>query len=59
MIRFIIRRKIKDQWNGLEEEVFETIDIDVPELEAALIGGGISENGYDIRVLLGCEILKD
>lgn len=57
MLRMIIRRRYKDQWNGLEMEDFETVDIDIQKLEQILTGGGTSENGYDIRELVGVEVL--
>ncbi len=39
MLRFIIKRKEKDQNNGLERETIETMDIECDELEAILVGG--------------------
>lgn len=57
MLRFIIRRRIKDQWSGLSDDGFETLDIDVPELERILSGGGCGEHSYDVRSLAGVEIL--
>lgn len=57
MIRFIINRKYKDQWNGQEDQSYETVDIDVPELERILTSGGFSERGYDQRTLQGVEVL--
>ena len=57
MIRFVIKRKIRDSQSGLDTEHFETIDCDVPVLEIALIGGGIGENGYDHRELVGAEVM--
>lgn len=58
MLRFIIKREVKDGHNGLTDSGFETVDIDVPELEAILLGGGFSEHSYDHRLLAGVEILK-
>lgn len=58
MLRFIIKRRICDKWsNGLTTEGFETVDIDVPELERILCSGGCGEGAYDIRDLAGVEIL--
>ena len=57
MLRFIIKRDVKDGCNGLTTSGFETVDIDVPELERILLGGGFSERGYDCRELAGVEIL--
>lgn len=59
MLRFIIKRDIKDGYSGLVNSGFETIDIDVPELEAILTGGGFSEHSYDARSLAGVEVLYD
>lgn len=57
MLRFIIKRDIKDGHNGLADSGFETVDIDVPELESILADGGFSEHSYDHRALAGVEIL--
>ena len=60
MIRFILKRRIKDKYNaGLEEEYFETFDLDVPMLQTALSAGGTGEGHYDMRTLLGVELLPD
>jgi hypothetical protein len=56
MLRFIIKREIKDGYNGLVDSGFETVDIDVPELERILTGGGFSEHSYDHRALAGVEV---
>lgn len=58
-LRFILKRNIKDQYNGCEHEHLQTLDLEVPELEEALSGGGRGENGYDITSLLGVEILTN
>lgn len=59
MLRVIIRRKMKDQWNGLETDELETVDIDSPELERILCAGGMAENGYDHRTVAGVEVLPE
>ena len=59
MIRFILRRKWRDNISGLESDEIETILCDAPELEAALIAGGYGENGYDHRQVIGAEIADD
>lgn len=56
MLRFIIRRRWKDQGSGLEEDGFEIVDIDVPALERILSGGGHGENSYDFRTLYSVEV---
>lgn len=57
MLRFIIIRRQKDAISGAEWEGHQTVDIEVPGLEAILTGGGYGENGYDNRELLGVEVL--
>lgn len=57
MLRFVIRRRWKDQWTGLDDDGFETVDIDVPELESILCAGGWGEKSYDLRSLAGVEVL--
>lgn len=56
MIRFIIKRKFKGDPYAAGTETFETFTVDVPELEAALTRGGVSQNGYDISELMGAEV---
>lgn len=57
MIRFIIKRHM-DNARTVGTSTFETIDVDVPELEAALTGGGHDFAGsYDLRELVGVEVL--
>ncbi|HXP66898.1 MAG TPA: hypothetical protein VN815_15590 [Steroidobacteraceae bacterium] len=56
MIRFIIERSLQENICGMHSKTFETIDLDVPELEARLRAGGYGENGHDIRTLIGVEI---
>jgi hypothetical protein len=54
MVRFILNRK-HDDGHGATWEGYETLDIDVPELECALTRGGRG-SGYDITQLVGVEI---
>ncbi len=57
MIRFIIKRHM-DNGRTVGTSTFETFVLDVPELEAALSGGGHDNGGsYDIRELVGVEVL--
>ena len=57
MIRFIIKRHM-DNGRTVGTAYFETIDVDVPELEGALTGGGHDHGGsYDVRELVGVEVL--
>ena len=58
MIRFIIKRKTLDRGSGCEHETFETFDVDVPDLQAALLGGGMDPHGaYNVHHLVGVEVL--
>lgn len=57
MIRFIIKREIKDNNNGMESVEYETIVIDVPELQKILLRGGSGPSGYDMSSLVGFEIM--
>lgn len=57
MIRFIIKRHM-DNGRTVGTSSFETFDVDVPELEAALTGGGFDfACSYDLRELVGVEVL--
>lgn len=57
MIRFIIKRHM-DNGRTVGTSTFETFVADVPDLEAALIGGGTDHAGsYDIRELVGVEVV--
>lgn len=57
VIRFIIRRQWRDKYSGCGSDGFETIDIDVPELERILTDGGYGEGHFDMRSLAGAEVL--
>jgi hypothetical protein len=57
VIRFIIKRHM-DNGRTVGTSTFETFDVNVPELEAALTGGGHDHAGsYDVRELIGVEVL--
>lgn len=57
MLRFILKRR-SDNSYGATSELLETLDLHVPELEAALTRGGMGEGGpgYDLTDLVGVEI---
>lgn len=59
MIRFIIKRDFRPQFCGASSVSYETVDIDVPELERILLGGGYGPDGHDMRELAGVEIIPD
>jgi hypothetical protein len=59
MLRFIIKHDRQDNVSGLRSSDFETLDINVPELEHVLRMGGHGETGHDIRMLTGVEILRE
>jgi len=59
VIRFIIKRKVLDRHSECESERFETLDVDVPELEAVLLRGGTGMNEHDISHLVGVEIRRE
>lgn len=56
MIRFILRRESLDQHSGLRSDDYETMDLEVPELEAVLLRCGFGESGFDRTVLVGVEV---
>ena len=57
MLRFVIRRKMLDRTSGLQNERMETVDADCPELQRVLCGGGMGEECYDYRELVGVEVM--
>lgn len=56
MIRFILKRRVRDNVSGYDETSIHSVDIDVPELEALLSRGGSGENGFDFTALYGVEL---
>ena len=56
IIRFIVRHKHRCPVSGAEYENLITVDADVPELQAALDVGGLSENGYHVAEMVGAEL---
>ena len=57
MLRFILKREIFFEPNQRRDTTYQTIDADVPELEARLISGGYGENGSDQTILINVEVL--
>jgi hypothetical protein len=57
MVRFIIQRIEVDENIGMRHESYRTIDVDVPEIEEALLAGSIGPAGFEMFHLIGVEIL--
>lgn len=55
MLRFIFSRNIA-RGDGFSWDTIESVDIEVPEIEARLSRGGYGD-GYDITKLVGIELL--
>lgn len=59
MLRFIIKKRWASVPDGdARGEEFLTLDVDVPELEKRLRGGGMSQYGFEFYDLAGVEILR-
>lgn len=58
MIRFILKRETRDKVSGYRGESFETLDVNVPELQERLSKGGRGENGFDYTTLVGAEVVQ-
>lgn len=58
MLRFIIERRMDNSYGAVTKH-YETVDLDVPELERLLTGGGMGQGGpgYDLRDLFAVEVL--
>lgn len=59
MIRFIIKRHERDNNSGAEMLDYKTVDIDAPELEKILSGGGSGPMGFESFQLIGAEIIHE
>lgn len=55
MLRFILKDETLDSTTQQYSVGYSTIDIDVPELEAALKAGGYGNGGYEQHTLVGVE----
>ncbi|MGY3588061.1 hypothetical protein [Bradyrhizobium sp. USDA 4350] len=44
---------------GAVDTRYRTFDVDLPEIEAFLRDGGISENSFLIRQVVGVEIVRE
>lgn len=55
MIRFLLKRRVREPYHdSCESDVsYETLEVEVPELEALLTRGGFGNGGYDFTVLVG------
>lgn len=56
MLRFIIERHEMVYDAGLDRRDFYTIDLEIPELEAAIKRGGQGPGGFESHRLLGAEL---
>lgn len=60
MIRLIVRTDdahMAAHVGGAVLTTYQTIDVDLPELEAILLDGGSSESGFRHRQLVGAEVV--
>lgn len=57
MIRFILKRKHRDNISGAEWTEMETFESHFSPLQAALQRGGMGQDGYDLTELVGVEIV--
>jgi hypothetical protein len=58
MLRFIIKRTIRDANDSYSSDTFETIDVELPQIEEILNRGGYGEMGFDRSELAGVEIVN-
>ena len=56
MLRIIIERHEQDNNSGVDRKDYYTLDLDIPELEAALTRGGHGEMGFETHRLIGVEV---
>lgn len=59
MLRIIIRRRMLSRLSTLDTCELETLDVNCPELEAVLRGGGQGPDEYDYRQVAGVEVLPE
>lgn len=59
MLRFILKRETNNENIGYCGTGYDTILLDVPELETLLTRGGCGEGGFDETTLIGVEVVKD
>jgi hypothetical protein len=57
MIRFIIKRRLSDSVSQARTTTHETIDAECPDLQRALEGSSWGPRGYDLREVVGVEVL--
>jgi hypothetical protein len=57
MLRIIIRSNLKLESSNHVDITYRTIDIDAPEIEAFLSEGGMNENSFLLREVVGVETL--
>ncbi len=59
MLRFILVRRQYSAYDDRRSETFETVDVDVPEIEQRLRAGGYGESGFDQTSMVGVEIIEE
>ena len=59
MLRIILERHELDQHSGMERNDVYTLDLDIPELEAALTRGGRGDSGFEVHRLIGVDVLPN
>ena len=57
MLRFILKRSLKNVYEGAILTHHTTLDVDCPELEQKLASGGTGLDRFDITSVLDVEIL--
>ena len=58
MLRAIVRRKMTDPRTGGESTTMVTLDFECKELQD-LLSGGFATDSYDLREIVGIELLSD
>jgi hypothetical protein len=58
VLRAIIKTQERHGYDGASTESFQTIDFECPEIEAALLSGGMNETSYRLVDLAGVEVLR-
>lgn len=57
MIRLIVQRHEVNCNSGEDSKSYFTFDIEHPEIESILSGGGRGQMGFDLRQVMGVEVV--